>query len=55
MYCKCGEIDMDHELYDGINEKDLISWNTLIDGYPWGNFIKKVSCVHLFCLTKYTR
>jgi len=35
MYCKCGEIDTTHELFDGMKEKDLISWNTMIDGYSY--------------------
>jgi len=35
MYCKCGEIDMAHELFDGIKEKDLISWNTMIGVYSY--------------------
>ena len=35
MYCKCGEIDMAHELSDGIKEKNLISWNTMIGGYSY--------------------
>ncbi|QCD80659.1 structure-specific endonuclease subunit SLX1 [Vigna unguiculata] len=33
MYCKCGEIDTARELFDGIREKDLILWNTMIGGY----------------------
>ena len=35
MYCKCGEIDTAHEQFDGIKEKDLISWNTMIGGYSY--------------------
>jgi len=35
MYCKCGEIDTARELFDGIREKDLISWNTMIGGYSY--------------------
>lgn len=33
MYSKCGEIDTARELFDEIEEKDVISWNTMIGGY----------------------
>ncbi|KAK7264958.1 hypothetical protein RJT34_32572 [Clitoria ternatea] len=33
MYSKCGEIDTARELFDGIEERDVISWNTMIGGY----------------------
>lgn len=33
MYSKCGEIDTAREWFDGIEEKDVISWNTMIGGY----------------------
>ncbi|AES91463.1 putative tetratricopeptide-like helical domain, DYW domain-containing protein [Medicago truncatula] len=35
MYCKCGETDIARELFDGIEEKDVISWNTMIGGYSY--------------------
>ncbi|KAL6532649.1 hypothetical protein OROHE_014071 [Orobanche hederae] len=33
MYAKCGEIDMAKEIFDSMNEKDVISWNVMISGY----------------------
>ncbi|KAI3468959.1 hypothetical protein Pfo_025622 [Paulownia fortunei] len=33
MYAKCGQIDMAKEIFDSMNEKDVISWNVMISGY----------------------
>ncbi|KAL5975279.1 Pentatricopeptide repeat-containing protein, chloroplastic [Asimina triloba] len=33
MYAKCGDPDTARSLFDGINEKDQISWNIMIGGY----------------------
>ncbi|KAH6795066.1 hypothetical protein C2S52_005543 [Perilla frutescens var. hirtella] len=33
MYAKCGQIDMAKEIFDSINEKDVISWNVMISCY----------------------
>lgn len=35
MYSKCGEIDTARQLFDGMEEKDVISWNTMISGYSY--------------------
>ncbi|XP_057744005.1 pentatricopeptide repeat-containing protein At1g08070, chloroplastic [Arachis stenosperma] len=33
MYAKCGEIDKARDLFDGVEERDVIIWNTMIGGY----------------------
>ncbi|KAF9606370.1 hypothetical protein IFM89_025038 [Coptis chinensis] len=33
MYSKLGNIDYAHRVFDGMDNKDVISWNTLITGY----------------------
>ncbi|XP_061345232.1 pentatricopeptide repeat-containing protein At1g08070, chloroplastic [Gastrolobium bilobum] len=41
MYSKCGEIDTARELFDGIEERDVISWNTMIGGYSYLSFYEE--------------
>ncbi|KAI5659991.1 hypothetical protein M9H77_28784 [Catharanthus roseus] len=33
MYAKCGEIKYCRRVFDGMNYKDLTSWNTMLNGY----------------------
>ncbi|KAL2525175.1 Pentatricopeptide repeat-containing protein [Abeliophyllum distichum] len=33
MYAKCGQLKIAREIFDSINEKDVISWNVMISSY----------------------
>ncbi|RZS18297.1 hypothetical protein BHM03_00050538 [Ensete ventricosum] len=33
MYCKCGELDDACVLFDGIQTKDVVTWNAMVSGY----------------------
>lgn len=33
MYCKCGNVDYGRKLFDGIIDRDVISWTSMISGY----------------------
>ncbi|VFQ83475.1 unnamed protein product [Cuscuta campestris] len=41
MYCKCGSIDEALDVFKGIAEKDVVSWNTMIAGYARHGYGKK--------------
>lgn len=41
MYCKCGSIDEAYDVFKGISEKDVVSWNTIIAGYARHGFGKE--------------
>ncbi|KAH6785550.1 hypothetical protein C2S51_038005 [Perilla frutescens var. frutescens] len=38
MYCRCGSIKEAYEVFEGIEDKDVISWNTIIIGYARHGF-----------------
>lgn len=33
MYAKCGDLDAARGLFDGLNERNVVSWNVMIGGY----------------------
>jgi pentatricopeptide repeat protein len=33
MYCKCGALEKAHEVFEGLQERSVVSWNALIAGY----------------------
>ncbi|XP_010275265.1 PREDICTED: pentatricopeptide repeat-containing protein At4g02750 [Nelumbo nucifera] len=41
MYCKCGSIDEAYDVFHGMPEKDLVTWNTIIMGYARHGFGKE--------------
>ncbi|KAK2975454.1 hypothetical protein RJ640_007800 [Escallonia rubra] len=41
MYCKCGDIEEAHDVFKGISEKDVVSWNTIIAGFARHGFGKE--------------
>ncbi|XP_059644099.1 pentatricopeptide repeat-containing protein At4g02750 [Cornus florida] len=41
MYCKCGSIDEAYNVFEGLAEKDVVSWNTIIYGYARHGFGKE--------------
>lgn len=46
MYAKCGLIDMAKEIFDSIEEKDVISWNVMISCYGMHGYGK--SAIEIF-------
>ncbi|CAA0832420.1 Pentatricopeptide repeat-containing protein [Striga hermonthica] len=38
MYCRCGSIDEARKVFGSINDKDVVSWNTIIIGYARHGF-----------------
>lgn len=38
MYCKCGCIDEAYDVFQGVQHKDIVSWNTMLAGYARHRF-----------------
>ncbi|KAK4264106.1 hypothetical protein QN277_029440 [Acacia crassicarpa] len=38
MYCKCGSIEEAYDVFKGIEDKDIVSWNTMLAGYARHGF-----------------
>ncbi|XP_019439867.1 PREDICTED: pentatricopeptide repeat-containing protein At1g08070, chloroplastic [Lupinus angustifolius] len=41
MYSKCGEVEKARQLFDGVKDRDVISWNTMISGYSYKGFYEE--------------
>uniref|UniRef100_A0A162A6S1 Pentatricopeptide repeat-containing protein n=1 Tax=Daucus carota subsp. sativus TaxID=79200 RepID=A0A162A6S1_DAUCS len=41
MYGKCGEVDVARKLFDGLRERDAVSWNSMISCYASGGMWKE--------------
>ncbi|KAJ7968737.1 Pentatricopeptide repeat-containing protein [Quillaja saponaria] len=37
-YFKCGRVQSAHKLFDGLSDRDVISWNSMISGYVLNGF-----------------
>ncbi|KAL5973536.1 hypothetical protein ACLOJK_030187 [Asimina triloba] len=33
MYAKCGQLDISRKIFDGMDFRDVVSWNTMLSGY----------------------
>lgn len=53
MYVKCGEVEIARKLFDGMREKDLITWNAMISGYAQNGHARRV--LELYREMKLTR
>ncbi|OIV90391.1 hypothetical protein TanjilG_10691 [Lupinus angustifolius] len=42
MYVKCGEVELARKLFDGMGERDLITWNAMISGYAQNGHARQV-------------
>ncbi|XVF15381.1 hypothetical protein REPUB_Repub09cG0147500 [Reevesia pubescens] len=38
MYSTCGDLNAAHKVFSRLEEKDLVSWNTMVSGYAQGSF-----------------
>ncbi|XP_010688051.2 pentatricopeptide repeat-containing protein At1g08070, chloroplastic [Beta vulgaris subsp. vulgaris] len=45
MYAKCDDLVTARSLFEGLPQKDLISWNVMIGGYTHGSFYKEALCL----------
>ncbi|XP_060209724.1 pentatricopeptide repeat-containing protein At1g08070, chloroplastic-like [Lycium barbarum] len=47
MYAKCGDVKTARMLFEGLEEKDLVSWNVMIGGYTHsGNYKEALAVFH---------
>ncbi|KAF8404830.1 hypothetical protein HHK36_009719 [Tetracentron sinense] len=47
MYSNCGDLGAAHMVFDRLEEKDLVSWNTMITGYTQGNNFRSAILAYL--------
>eukprot|EP01018_Ginkgo_biloba_P037431 Gb_29873 [translate_table: standard] len=55
MYAKCGSLEVAHQVFNKISEKDVVSWNTMITGYSQnGDTNKALKLFHQMQLEEVT-
>lgn len=45
-YAKCKEVEMSTRIFDGILQKDIVSWNSMISGYTSNGYVNEA--IHIF-------
>ncbi|XP_057427502.1 pentatricopeptide repeat-containing protein At2g37310 [Lotus japonicus] len=50
-YCRCGEIGLARKVFDGMPERDTVSWNSMIGGYSQCGFYEECKRLYMEMLS----
>lgn len=50
MYCKCFMLDAAKQVFDSINERNIVIWNAMLGGYAQNNYVDEVMELFLFMM-----